>query len=121
MCWGLPFPLQIVLFPSESQGGFDPISWLFRDHGGRDDPTDTAFLGEIAGEPLAARASFIDQDEAWAVGVQVTDELIDVTLSRPDVPPGDDLGVVVLGHISDRDRVLMDIHSDVARARPCHG
>jgi hypothetical protein len=74
-------------------------------------------LGEIAGEPLAARASFTDQDEAWAVGVQATDELIDVTPSHPDIPAGDDLGVVV-GHISDRDRVLMDTHSEQCQIPP---
>jgi hypothetical protein len=80
-----------------------------------------AFFGEIAVEPIAARAGLIDQDELRAFGVQAMDELIDVTRSRPDVPEGDDLGVVVLGNISDRDRVFMDIHSDVERARLGHG
>jgi hypothetical protein len=76
-----------------------------------------AFFGEMAVEPIAARAGVIDKDEVRAFGLPATDEVIDVTLSRPDVPEGDDLGVVVLGNISDRDRVLIDIHADVERAR----
>jgi hypothetical protein len=30
------------------------------------------------------------------LGVQPPDELIDVTLARPDVPEGNDLGIVIL-------------------------
>jgi hypothetical protein len=80
-----------------------------------------AFLGEIAVEPIATGAGFIDKDKVRAFGLQPTDELIDITLSRPDVAEGDDFGVVVLGDIGDGNRVFMDIHSDAERARLVHG
>ena len=47
--------------------------------------------------------------------------MIDVTLSRPEIAEGDDLGVTVVGDIGDRNRVFMDIHSDVPRARLVSG
>jgi hypothetical protein len=80
-----------------------------------------AFVGEIAVEPIATRTGFINKDEVRAFGLEPTDEVIDVTLSRPDIAEGDHLGVVLLGDTGDRDRVLMDIHSDVERARLVHG
>jgi hypothetical protein len=91
------------------------------DQGGRDDPADLAYFGEIAGEPIAIRAGFIDKDEVRACGLQPPDELSDVTLPRPNVTEGDALGVVFLGDRGDRDRVLMDIHADGERAKLGHG
>ena len=104
-----------------SPGGVDPVAWLFGEHRGRDDPADLALWREIAVEPLATRAGVIHQDEGRAVGLPPTAEVIAVTWSRPDVPEGDDLGLMVLGHRRDRDRVVMDIPADVERARWCHG
>jgi hypothetical protein len=75
----------------------------------------------MAVEPIVARASCKDKDEVRAFGLQATDEVVDVTLSRPDVAEGDDLGVVVLGSISDRDGFFMDIQPDLERARLVHG
>jgi hypothetical protein len=76
-----------------------------------------ALLGQIRVAPIATRAGCIDKDEVWAFGVQPPDALIDVTLSRPEIAEGDDLGVTFVGDIGDRNRVFMDIHSDVTRAR----
>jgi hypothetical protein len=81
--------------------GVDPIPGLLRDQGGGDNPADPAFLGEIAVEPIATRPSFIDKDEGRAFGLQPTDQFIDIALSRPDVPKGDDLGVRFLGDVGD--------------------
>jgi hypothetical protein len=53
--------------------------------------------------------------------LQPTDELIEVTLARPDVAEGDDRGTVVLNDIGDGNRIFLDIHADVERARLCHG
>jgi hypothetical protein len=53
--------------------------------------------------------------------LQATDEFIDVTLSRTDVAEGDDFGAMVLNDGGDGNRVFMDIHSDVERARLWHG
>ena len=76
--------------------GFDPIAGLFGDQRGRDDPADMAFFGQIAIEPVPTGAGFIDKDEMFAFGLQLPDELIDVTLSGTDGAEGDDLGVVIL-------------------------
>jgi hypothetical protein len=101
--------------------GLHPIPGFFGDQGGRHDPADMAFFGEITVEPIATRASFIDKDEVRAFGWQPTDECIDVTLSCPSIAERDDLGVVFLGDIGDGNRVFMNIHSDGERARLCHG
>lgn len=101
--------------------GVDPSAGLLWDQRGGHDPADMAFWGQIAGEPVSAGPSLIDKDKLRAFGVQPTDQGVDVTLARPDGPEGDDLGAVVLGNISDRDRVFMDIQSDVKRARLVHG
>jgi hypothetical protein len=79
------------------------------------------FFGAIPVEPIATRASFIDKDEGRAFGLQPTEELIDATLSRPYIAEREDLGVVFFSDIGDGNRVLMDIHTDVERARLCHG
>jgi hypothetical protein len=101
--------------------GFAPIAGLLGDQGGRDDAADLAFVGELAVAPLATRAGFLNQDEVRAVGWQPAAEVIDSARSRPDGPEGDDLGVMFVGDIGDRDRLFMDIHSDVERARRCPG
>jgi len=58
-----------------------------------------AFFGEIAIEPIPARASFINKDEKRTFGLQLTDEFIAITLAGTNVVNGDGLGVVVLGDI----------------------
>jgi hypothetical protein len=77
--------------------------------------------GAIAVKPRATRAGVIDKDEGRALGWQPTDEVVKVTLSHPAGGEGDDLGVVVFGDRGDRDRVVMAIQTDVARARLGHG
>jgi hypothetical protein len=95
----------------------DPLPGLLGEQGGRGGPTATALWGESAGAPRAARAGVSDQNAGRAFGWQAADPLTGGTRSRPEVPAGDDRGVAVLGDISARDRVLMDLHADVARAR----
>jgi hypothetical protein len=56
-----------------------------------------------------------------AFGLHLPDELIDVTLARSDIAERDDLGVVFLGDVRNGNRLLMDIQSDVKRARLMHG
>jgi len=79
------------------------------------------FFGQIAIEPIPARASFIDKDELLTFGLQLTDELINVTLAGPNMAEGDDLSVVFFGDIGDRNRVFMNIQTDVECARLLHG
>jgi hypothetical protein len=51
----------------------------------------------------------------------VADEGIEVTVAGADGPEGGDLGVVVFGDVSDGNRVFVDLHADVQRARLGHG
>jgi hypothetical protein len=101
--------------------GFDPIPGLFGNQGGRDAPADLACFGERAVEPRATRPSFIAKDEVRACGLQPTDQFIDIALSRPDVPKGDDLGVRFLGDVGDGNGRFMNISPDVECARLVHG
>jgi hypothetical protein len=101
--------------------GFDPVAGLFRHQRGGHDPADEPFFRSIAIEPIPTRAGFIDKDQVLAFRLQLPDELLDIALSTPNGAEEDDLGGVVLGDIGNCERVFVDIHSDVARARLVHG
>jgi hypothetical protein len=102
-------------FAGGSAVGFNSLSWFFGDYRGRDDPADLAF--QRAGEPLPARACFIDKDEVLTFGLELTDEGIDVTLAGTDIPERDDLSVVFFGDIGNSNGRFVDSQSDVKRAR----
>jgi hypothetical protein len=57
----------------------------------------------------------------YAFGLHVPDQLVDIALARAEGAEGDDLGVVFFSDGGDSDGLLMDIHSDVERARLVHG
>jgi hypothetical protein len=80
-----------------------------------------AFFGQIAVEPIPAGTGLRDKDELGAFGLQPPDELIDVTLARPDVTEGDDLGTIIFGSLCNGNRIFVDIKTDVECARLCHG
>jgi hypothetical protein len=80
-----------------------------------------AFWGQIALEPVPTGACFIDQDPVRGFGVQLADELSNVGMPGADGAEVDDVGVVVFGNIGDSTGLLMDIQSDVERARVTHG
>ena len=101
--------------------GFNPIARLFGDQRGSDDPADMAFFGQIAIEPIPARAGFIDKDELRTFGLQLTDKFIDITLAGTNVAEGAHLGVVGCGDIGNGDRLFVDIQTDVECARLVHG
>jgi hypothetical protein len=100
---------------------FHPSARLFGNQGGRDDPTVVTCFAQIPVEPIVAWPGFIDDNEMVSLGLACADEVIDVNLSRPDGAEVGDLSTVVLRDICNRDRVLMDIHADVERARLVHG
>jgi hypothetical protein len=56
-----------------------------------------------------------------AFRLQLPDALLDITWSTPNGAEEDDLGVVVFGDLGDGDRVFVDIHAEVERARVGHG
>jgi len=101
--------------------GLDPSARLLGEERGGHDPAEVALLGEVAGEPIATGTRFIDKDELLAFGLQLPDERIDIALARADRAEGDDLSVMCFGNVGHRDRLLMDIHADVERARLWHG
>jgi hypothetical protein len=100
---------------------FDTVASLLGDQGWGDDPAAVAFLDQIAIELIAAGTSFVDKDKRLAFRLQLPEELVDITLARPDRAKGDDFGAICLGHISDCDGLLMHIHADVERVRVMHG
>jgi hypothetical protein len=63
------------------------------------------------------QAGVIDTDAGRTVGWPPPDEGSDVTRSRPEVAAGHDLSVVVCGDRGHSDRVWVDSHADVQRAR----
>jgi hypothetical protein len=100
---------------------FDSIPRLFRDERRGNDPADVTFFGEIAVEPIPTRACFIDKHQMLAFRLPFPAELVDIALACTDSAEVDDVSMVFLRDIGDGNRVFMDIHSDVERARLCHG
>jgi hypothetical protein len=101
--------------------GFHAVAHFFGNEGGGDDPADIAFFRQVAREPIATGARFIDKDQLLGLGLQLAAEVVNVTLACADGPEGDDLGTVLLSDIGNGNRLLMDISSDVQRARLGHG
>jgi hypothetical protein len=61
--------------------GFDPIPRFFGNQRWRHHPAVVAFLGQIAIEPGATRAGFVDEDQMVGLRLHLADELINVTLA----------------------------------------
>jgi hypothetical protein len=97
--------------------GFDPVPSLFGDYGGRDDPTDIAFSAERAIEPVATRPRFVDKDQVLSLGVELVDELVEITLACSDGTEEDNLRGMVLGHVGHGDGLFLDIQANRERAR----
>jgi hypothetical protein len=51
----------------------------------------------------------------------LAEELLDVTLARPDVAEGDDRGTVSFVNVGNGNRLFVDIQTDVECARLVHG
>jgi hypothetical protein len=101
--------------------GCDPVARFVGNQGGSDHPTIVPLLGEIAIEPLATGAGFRDKDQRGGFGWHLTDHLGDVTWSGADAAEVEDLGAVLLRHVGDTHRLLVDIHADDECARLGHG
>jgi hypothetical protein len=97
--------------------GCDPIARLLRKQRRGDDPADVPLWGQITLAPLAAGARFVNAEERMALGWELTDALVEVTLARADRPEGDDCRARVLGHVGDRHGLCMDIHADIKSGR----
>ena len=101
--------------------GFDPIARLLRDERWGHDPADVAFRREIAVEPIPTWTRFIDKDQMIAFGLPLADEHVDVAWTSANGAKVDDFSLVCFGNICDSNRLFMNIHSDVERARLVHG
>jgi hypothetical protein len=101
--------------------GFDAVAGLLWDERRRDDPACVPFVAQITREPIAAGASFVDEDERMAFGLELADELVEVTLVRADRAEVDDLRAMVLGHVGDRNRLFVDLHSNTKGDGLGHG
>ena len=80
-----------------------------------------AVVRQIALEPGATGSRFIDKDQVVGVGLQLAHEWVHVGLPGANSAEEDDLRVMRFGHIGHRNRLLMDIQSDIERARLVHG
>ena len=99
----------------------DTVAGLLREQGRGNDPAAVAFCGQRAREPTAAGAGFRDKDALRALGPQLPDARVDITLPGPDRPQRDDFRAIFLGDLGDRDGLCMDIHPSVECARLRHG
>jgi len=107
--------------PGVAPVGFDPVTRLFGNSGGRDHPADRVFFRQIPLEPIPTRAGFIDKDQVFGLRLELPHQGVDVTLSGAKGPQGDDLGVMIFGNVGHSDRLFVHIHSDVQRARLVQG
>jgi hypothetical protein len=101
--------------------GVDPVARLFRNHGRGDDPALIALFRHVALAPIPARAGFVDTDQGLTFRLRLTDALSEVTRSRANGPERGDLSTVIVSDRRHRDGCLMDIQTDVACVRVCHG
>ena len=101
--------------------GVDAVARLFGDERRGHDPTEMAFLGQIAGEPSAPGTCLLNDDAGCGLGLPLSDELIAVTLARADAAQKDHFGPVILGHVGDRNGLLRDIHADIQGGSVWHG
>jgi hypothetical protein len=92
----------------------DAVTGLLGQPRRRHHPAVVACFRQLAGEPVATRASFLDTDEGCGLGGHVPAEVVEVTLAGA---AGDDLGVMVCGAIGHGHRVGVDSHADRQRAR----
>jgi hypothetical protein len=111
--------------PGELEGitpvGFHAIDRLFGNQGRGDNPIAVALFRQIAIEPIATGAGFIDKDEVLALRQEASNQFVDIALSSANGAKVGDLGLVFLGHVSHGYRLFMDIQSDEERARLGHG
>ena len=58
---------------------------------------------------LAAGAHLVDKDSSIALGLELSAQLVDVTLTSADAPQGDDFAVSILSSVGHRDGFFMNI------------
>jgi len=77
--------------------------------------TSPCFLSARA--PVAAGAGCVDDNKRRTLRPQLPEQLVTLPVPSPDRAEGDDLRAMGLGDRGDRQRLCMDIHANVERAR----
>ena len=101
--------------------GLAPVTRLFGHEGERDHPADIVFCGQITREPRPTRAGVRDKAQVCGLRLPLPHQGVDVPWPRAKGSQRDDLSLMILSNVSNRDRLLMNIHADVKRARLVHG
>jgi hypothetical protein len=96
---------------------------LPRDQRRRHDVAGEPLPGQVPIQPVGARPRLVDEHQRRRpFRLELPDQLVDVALPCPDRPQGHHLGAPVLRRIGDRDRVLVDVETNVESfARLVHG
>lgn len=101
--------------------GFDAIPCVLRDQGRGHDPAAPVFLCEVAVEPVPTGIGFVDEDELFGFGGELSDKLVEVALASADGAQEDHLGVPLCRGIRYGDGFFVDIQTGVPCARVTHG
>ena len=98
------------------------IARLPRDQRRGDNVAAQALPREVPIQPVATRPGLVDEHQPRTLGLEFPDQRVDVALPRADRPQRHDLRAPLLRRIGDRDRLLVDIETDVhGLARLVHG
>jgi hypothetical protein len=101
--------------------GCDPIAWFLGDQRGYDHPAVVACLRQIAVEPGAPGAGCVNEEQMCGLGWQRAEEVVNVTVAGADGTEGGDLSAVLWRDVSYGNRVCVDVHAEVKRARLAQG
>ena len=101
--------------------GLDLVAGLLRDQRRRDDLTGEPLRGQVAIQPVPARARLVREDQIGGLGLESAHQLGQVRLARADrADKHGRIGALPLG-VGDRDRIFVDVETDEKRSRLCHG
>jgi hypothetical protein len=108
-------------WPRVTPGGGDQVARLWGHRGGGDAPADSALVQQGARAPGAAGARGVDEAEWLPLRLQLPSQLLNSALPGAERPQGEDLRAMGWGDLGERARLVVDIASDIKRARLCHG
>jgi hypothetical protein len=99
----------------------DLVARLLGDHGRCDDLAGEPLAGEVPMEGVPARAGLVGEDEIGGLGVEPSDQLVDVGLAGAD--GADEVGRIgsLPVRVRDGDRILVDVQADEKKRRLFHG
>jgi hypothetical protein len=102
-------------------GGVHAVAGLWGPPCRRDDPAALAVCRQLACAPRPTRSRGIDEDQGCGVGWQRAPAWSHVAWPRPHGATGEDRSVVLVGAISHRDGVRVDLQTAIECASLGHG